>query len=314
MTVPPANENDGRTSPIGDKDLSAKRSAKPRKKWYERTSVTLCVAAVLVVLGLGFIHVITGVTSSFGLSYDLVLRESFGYRETFVNARKIESLPFSAARLRHPLGIRALQRSGHLPAGVEFEAGMMARERESLDRWQAEFEEILGRTTTCWQSQLQGSAQAPAVDPESAPACNQRGIEFARQGEFQAALAEFGRAIRREPACADAFHNRALVYVTIGNVGQAAADIGKVIEMKPELVEGYLHRGRLYVAMNEGDKARADFTRAAQIDPRCAEAYFRRSLIHYTRGDRGKAREDADRLRGLGVSIPEGFLQALYSQ
>jgi len=313
MTVPPSNENDGRTSPTGDKDVSGKPNAKPRKKWYERTSVTLCVAAALVVIGLGFIHVITGVTSSSGLPYDIVLRESFGYREMLVSARKIQSLPYSAAKLKHPLGVRALQRSGHLPSDVGFEASMMARQQEDLDQWQAEFQEALGRPEACWQDRLRGADPRSEGDPESAPACNQRGIDFARQGDFQAALAEFTRAIRRNPTYGEALHNRALVCITIGNVGQAAEDIGTVIEIRPEWIEGYLRRGRLYVKMSEHDKAIADFTTAVQIDPRCAEAYFRRGLIHYVRGDREKTLEDVGRLRSLGVSVPEGFLQALGS-
>jgi tetratricopeptide (TPR) repeat protein len=276
--------------------------------------VTLCVAAALVVIGLGFLHVVTGVTSSFGLPYDIVLKESFGYRETVVDARKIATLPYGAAKRKHPLGIRALQRSDHLPSGVEFEAAMMAQERESLEQWQAEFQERLGRPETCWQDRLQGAGPSPQADPEDAPACNRRGIDLARQGDFQAALAEFTRAIRRDPTYADAFHNRAIVCATIGNVGQAAADIGRVIQTRPEFVDGYLHRGRLYVTMNEHEKALADFTKAAQIDPRCAEAYFHRSLIHYTRGDRDKALEDVGRLRDLGAPVPHGFLQALRSQ
>ena len=313
MIVPVPNEHNTRDSQSDGKAPSSKPTALPRKKWYERTSVTLCVAAGLVVLGLGFIHIVTGVTSSFGLPCDIVRRESFGYREMLVDARKIESLPYSAARLKHPLGLAALQRSGYLPAGVEFEAGMMARQQEGLAQWQAEFQEALGLARTCWQDRLLGPQSPSRGDPEDAPARNQRGIDFARQGEFQAALAEFTRAIRRNPAYADAFHNRALLYGAIGNVGQAAADLGKVIEMKPEFVEGYLHRGRLYVTMNEPDRALADFARAAAIEPRCAEAYFQRSLIHYTRGNRGEALEDVNRLRGLGVSIPAGFLQALGS-
>ena len=55
--------------------------AKKQKKWHERTSVTLCVAAGLVIVGFGFIHVITGVVSPYDLPFDVVLKESFGYRE-----------------------------------------------------------------------------------------------------------------------------------------------------------------------------------------------------------------------------------------
>lgn len=309
MTVPDSSQS-ADSAPAREPNKKG-RGARPRKRWYERTSVTLCVAAGMAIVGLGFLHIITGVTSPYGFPFDIVFRESFGYREMVVNVRKIGSLPYSVAKRRYPLSIEALQKRGYIPDGPGFEARMMARQRENIGQWQREFEATLGRATACWQDRLRSTEQASETDPECANACNQRGIEFARQGEYQTALAEFTRAIRRDPTCADAFYNRALVAIEIGNIGQGASDLGTVIEIRPTFVEGRVHRGRLYVAMNEQDKAILEFTKAVEIDPRCAEALFQRSLVHYVRGEYGKARDDVERIQSLGLSVPAGFVRAL---
>jgi Flp pilus assembly protein TadD len=286
------------------------RAGKPRKRWHERTSVTLCVAAALVILGLGFIHVVTGVTSPYELPFDIVPKSRFGYRETWVHAQRIQALPYAVATRKYPRGVEALQRAGYLPSGLEFEASVMAEQRENTRQWQAEFEAALGRSERSWQDQLQAQEQTPP-DPQDARACNLRGVAFARQGDYQAALAEFARAIRRDPTCVDAFCNRALVYAALGNLGPAASDLAKVVEIRPTYVEAYVHQARLHAAINEHDEAIADLTRALEIDPRCADAYFQRSLVHYARGEYEEALDDARRIQGLGLPVPSGLLDAL---
>ena len=240
--------------------------------------MTLCVAAALVAGGFGFIHVITGVTSPYELPFDILRKDRFGYRETWVPARRIQAFPYVAATHKYPRGVKALQRAGYLPSGLEFEAQVLADQREDTRRWQAEFEATLGRAQHRWQDQLQAQGQASAGDPEEARAYNLRGVTFARQGECQAAIAEFTRVIRRDPTCVDAFYNRALVYTAIGNLGPAASDLAKVVEIRPTYVEGYLRQARLHAAINEHDQAILDLTRAIEIDPECADAYFQRCL------------------------------------
>ena len=283
----------------------------PKKKWYERTSVTLCVAAVLAVIGLGFVHVIVGVRSPYGLSWDLVFRESFGYRETVVNAAKIQSLPYTAARRQYPIGVVVLQREGYMESGRSFDVRTRADFRANVKQWQAEFQEALGRTEPRWQDQLQGAEQGPPADSEDARACNHRGIQFARGGDYASAISEFTRAIRKEPTFADAFYNRALVSIAIGALGQAASDFGNVVAIRPDFLEGYLRRGRLHAAMNQSDKAIADFTKAVEIDTRCAEAYFQRSLAHYAKGAYDEALADVGKVQDLGLSVAADYLEAL---
>ena len=273
--------------------------------------MTLCVAAALVALGFGFIHVITGVTSPYELPFDIVLKNRFAYRETWVRGQKIQALPYVVAVRRHPRGVEALQRAGYLPSGPEFEARVLAEQRENTQRWQAEFEVALGRSQRRWQDQLQAEGPTPPPDPQDARAYNLRGVAFARQGEYQAALAEFTRAIRRDPTCVDAFCNRALVYAALGNLGPAASDLAKVVEIRPTYVEGYIRQARLHAAINEHDEAVADLTKAIEIDPQCAEAYFQRSLVHYARGAYEEALDDARQIQSLHLPVPPGLLEAL---
>jgi tetratricopeptide (TPR) repeat protein len=273
--------------------------------------VTLCVAAGLVVVGLGFIHVITGVASSYELPFDILLKDSFGYRETLVDAGRIRALPYAAALHKYPLGVRVLQRRGYVPAGLSFEAKMATEQREDMQRWQVQFEEAIGQPEPCWQDQLRQAGQVPPGDADDAQTCNHRGVALARQGEYQAALAEFTRAIRRDPIYADAFYNRALVCLALGNLGAAASDFGKVVEIRPDFIEGYIRRARLHAAMNEHEQAISYLTKAVEIDPRCAKAYFQRSLAHYTKGEYNEAWGDVRKIQDLGVQVPSGFIEAL---
>jgi tetratricopeptide (TPR) repeat protein len=311
MTEIPDSIEDSSGSGSGRGAPRPDQAGKPRKRWYERTSVTLCVAAALVIIGFGFIHVITGVTSSYELPFDIVPKSCFGYRETWVQAQRIQALPHAVATRKYPRSVRALQRAGYLPSGLEFEASVMAEQRENVQRWQAEFEAARGRSERRWQDQLQTQEPSPLPDPEDARAYNLRGVAFAKQGEYQAALAEFARAIRRDPTCVEAFCNRALVYAALGNLGPAASDLAKVVEIRPTYVEAYVRQARLHAAINEHDEAIADLTKALEIDPQCAEAYFQRSLVHYAMGMYEEALDDARRIQSLGPPVPSGLLNAL---
>ena len=294
--------------------LKSDKAQKP-KRWHEKTSVTLCIAAGLAVFGLGFIHIITGVVSTydlpFELPFDIVLKESFGYSETFVDADKIRAIPYTAAKLKYPLGCRALQRTHHMDSGEVFETRMTSRLKENMERWQGQFERTLDKPKQRWQDRLRGRIDTLEMDPEDANAYNNRGIASAIRGQYETAIAEFGRAFRRNPAFAEAYYNRGLVYVAIGQLGRGISDFGKAVEIKPGFTEGYVSRGAIYVTMSQYDQAIADFTKAIETDPTCVEVYFTRSLVCYVKGQYGQAWQDVHKIRGLGLTIPPEFLKNL---
>ena len=285
--------------------------AKKRKKWHERTSVTLCVAAGLIIVGFGFIHIITDVVSPFDLPFDIVLKESFGYRETFINARKIIALPYTAAKIKYPLSCKALQSRNYIDSGSVFETRMTRHLRENMNTWQAEFERALNKPHLQWQDKLLGQTPGIDADPEDPNACNNRGIASAREGMYEAAIAQFTRAFQRNPVFAEAYYNRGLVDLAIGQLGQAISDFTKAVEIKPEFIECYETRGPIFVAMNQYEQAISDFTKVIEHGPDSAETYFKRSLACYANGRYDEAWQDVRKIQSLGLSVPSGFLTLL---
>ncbi|MBN2315613.1 MAG: tetratricopeptide repeat protein [Sedimentisphaerales bacterium] len=282
-----------------------------RKRWYDRTSITLCVAGGLIVMGFGFIHVVTGVVSPYQLPFDVVLKATFGYRETFVNAEKIKALPYDVAKLRYPLGCKALQQNNYLEFGDAFEAKMTRRHQDNIEQWLEDFDKTLGKPKPQWQDQLLERPQVGLIAPEDPNAYNDRGIAAAREGRYETALALFTRAFQRDPVFAEPYFNRGLVSVAIGLLGQGVSDFSQFIEIKPGKPEGYGKRGSLHLAMKQYDEAISDFTRIVELDPASAQAMFRRSLAYYAKNRYDQAWEDVHRIQNLGFSVPPGYLEIL---
>ena len=109
------------------------------KEWYERTSITLCFAAILILFALGFVHIITGVTSLIGLPIDIAVKDSFGYSETFINAHKVTGMPWIAAKSRYPLGCKVLQRKGYIESDAEFKERV---HKEAQEEFRQEYETV----------------------------------------------------------------------------------------------------------------------------------------------------------------------------
>jgi len=104
---------------------TANTQTKQQKKWCGKIAVTLLLAATLIVIGFGFVHVITG--SSLSLPR-MVRKDSFGYSETFINIDKITGMPWVFAKSKYPIGCRVLQDKGHIESN-------QARERRVSENY-----------------------------------------------------------------------------------------------------------------------------------------------------------------------------------
>jgi tetratricopeptide (TPR) repeat protein len=284
---------------------------KRKKQWHQRTSVTLCVATVLILIGFGFIHVITGVTSRFGLPFDIALKKSIGYKETFIDARKITSIPYVTAKINYPISCEVLQRTGYIRSGIVFETGMKELLLEKIYQWQSEFQESLNKPVLRWQDKLQETEikDKNATDAEN---YNNRGVTSAVQGQYERAIADFGRAVRRNPQFATAYYNRGLVYYHIlGQTDRAVSDFTKVIEITPDFTDGYMNRGEIYVKAEEYEKAISDFSQVIKINPEYVEAYFNRSIMYFALGRYDETWEDVYKIEAQGHRIPDDYLRNL---
>jgi len=70
-----------------------------------------------------------------------------------------------------------------------------------------------------------------------------RGVELAQQKQYDAAIAEFTKAIEAAPKDARAYTNRGTAYRASGKLQEAIADFSKAIEVSPNDEMAYRERG-----------------------------------------------------------------------
>jgi tetratricopeptide (TPR) repeat protein len=274
------------------------------KKWHQKTSVTLCIGVMLIIIAFGFIHIIVGGNMRTGLPFDFAHKKSFGFRETFVDIHKIESMPYITAKIKYPKSFEVLQRLDYIDSGDVFETAMKDVLLLKFKVWQSEFEKSNSDTEISWHDKLLGWTKEINRSSRNAEYYNNRGITAARQNQFENAISEFSRAINRNPTFADAYYNRGLVYIALGQQEKAASDFTKVIEISPQFSDGYFNRGQIYLAKHEYEQAITDFTKTIDTDPKHAQAYFSRLLVCFALGDYDKAWDDFYKIEDLGCTIP----------
>src|SRR5213593_2795105 len=115
----------------------------------------------------------------------------------------------------------------------------------------------------------------------------QRGIELAQQKNFDAAVAEFTKAIEANPKDARGYANRGTAYRQAAQAAQAngdsagaatryssaLADFSKAIEVSPKDEVAYRERGMTAVMQNQFDAALPDFDKAIELKPDDAYSY-----------------------------------------
>src|SRR6266568_812217 len=109
----------------------------------------------------------------------------------------------------------------------------------------------------------------------------QRGIELAQQKHFDAAVAEFTKAIEGNPKDARGYANRGTAYRQAARAAVAAgdqegastryqsamADFAKYIELAPKDASAYLERGETEIELKQYDAALADLNKALELKP-----------------------------------------------
>src|SRR5947207_7713732 len=96
---------------------------------------------------------------------------------------------------------------------------------------------------------------------------NTRGTELAQAKQYDAAIAEFTKAIQESPKDPLGYTNRGSAYRGSGRLPEAQADFTKAIELAPNDEMAYRERGNVLVKQNDLDGALGDFEKATQLKP-----------------------------------------------
>src|SRR5262245_25363597 len=121
-----------------------------------------------------------------------------------------------------------------------------------------------------------------------------RAVSHRKQGEDEAALADYSTAIRIDPRYEKPFNNRGNVRKDMGDTDGALADYSEAIRLKPDYHTALANRADLYDDKGEFDLALADLDRALGIDGRSARTFNLRGLIRKKKDDLDRAIADFD--------------------
>ena len=119
--------------------------------------------------------------------------------------------------------------------------------------------------------------------------------------DTDAAIADFGEAVRLEPNSFVPFVLRAIVYAGKGEPELAIKDYDRAIELNPR-ADFYNNRGNALRKTRAFDLAIADLDQAIKLEPNYSSAYWTRGLIYRDKGDKEKAADDYKKALSLNPS------------
>src|SRR5438034_386911 len=134
-------------------------------------------------------------------------------------------------------------------------------------------------------------ASSPAADESDGDLVN-RGIEKAKNGDLDGAMADFDRAIELNPKDDAPYYNRAQAKRLKKDTAGAIADYTRAIDLGSTNPAAYNNRGNARAENKDLDGAIADYTRAIELKPDYARAYYNRAVVKKDKGDTTGAEAD----------------------
>lgn len=116
------------------------------------------------------------------------------------------------------------------------------------------------------------------------------------EGDFPAALAEYGRVIQIAPHLGEAYYARGRVYKAMGDQDRALADFDRAIDHDPRHARARLERARARIESREIDSALDDLAIALVMRSNDPECHLLRGICLYHKGETDLALADFHRV------------------
>lgn len=129
-------------------------------------------------------------------------------------------------------------------------------------------------------------------DPSNAVPYNNRGYLYDDLKEYEKAIEDYTKAIEIDQDYAAAYSNRGASYYELKQHEQAVEDCRKAIELEPNNPTFYNNLGTIYYELNKREKAIEQYTKAIEIDPNDADFYNNRGTAYFEAGDCERSIED----------------------
>jgi tetratricopeptide (TPR) repeat protein len=126
-------------------------------------------------------------------------------------------------------------------------------------------------------------------------------LQYWDQGDYAAAIADFGTALGIEPRYANAYRNRGNTYLKMGDNERAISDLTTALGLNAKDTETLVGRALAYERTGDLERAIADFDSAVTLEPQNLAALTDRGYAHFNRGDFAAAAADLSRVMEQGL-------------
>jgi predicted O-linked N-acetylglucosamine transferase (SPINDLY family) len=130
-----------------------------------------------------------------------------------------------------------------------------------------------------WEAALAAYERAIALQPDHAEAFLNRGVLFKVLGRFEDALASCNAAILLKHDFAAAYCNRGDLLCEAASWHEALASLDVAIALAPDLAVAHSNRGNVLRRLGRPEEALASCDRALALDPECAAAHSNRGNV-----------------------------------
>jgi tetratricopeptide (TPR) repeat protein len=143
----------------------------------------------------------------------------------------------------------------------------------------------------------------------------QAGIDAARSGQHDAAIAKFTEAAGMMPTCHDCYYNIGFAYTQQQKYAEAEAAYKKALEIKPASAEAYNGLATIYNAQKKFDEAAAASAKAAELAGGAAggggnaEAVYNQGVILWNAGKYAEAKAQFEKAIAIKPDMADAHYQ-----
>lgn len=159
-----------------------------------------------------------------------------------------------------------------------------------------------------YEAALADFNRAIELNPNFAKAYLNRAATFSHVKQYDAALADYEQAVDIDPNDPQIYMNRGVTYRGLRQYEAALVDYNQAIELDPNNAHIYYNRGVTYAQLQRLEQALADYHRAIELEPDFATAYYNRGIIYTDRGQYKTAFNDFSRSIELNPNEAQAYL------
>ncbi|NET46534.1 tetratricopeptide repeat protein [Okeania sp. SIO2B3] len=141
------------------------------------------------------------------------------------------------------------------------------------------------------QAAIANYTQALQLNPQNGAIYYQRGNSYYSQRVYEKAIQDYTAAIKITKNY-NTYYQRALTYYELGDNEKAITDLTQTLRIRPKYSQAYQKRGLIYDKIGDYKNAIQDYSQSIKINPQNSDAYLHRGIARAAIGDQVGAISD----------------------